>query len=127
MHPMRDDESRYIESKSMRVLLFLSLFISSLCSALETTAYGKIVGIETRGGAMHVQTDFAAGTTMGCAVAVGTMYMFDFVPTDDVVGDNFVRSVILSAFMAGKDISFHLYACNGGNSRPVIGHVRVLN
>ncbi len=111
----------------MRILLFLSLFISSVSSALETTAYGKIVGIETRGSAMHVQTDFSAGTTMGCAVSVGGVYMFDFLPTDDMTGDNFVRSVILSAFMAGKDVSFHLYKCNGGNTRPVIGHVRVLN
>ena len=105
-------------------MLVAGLFFSSPLFA-ETTAYGKIVGIETRGENMHVQTDFVCGASLGCGVSVGAIYMFDFVASKQGSGANFVQSVILSAFAANKDVSFHLYECNSNNSRPVIGHVRV--
>jgi hypothetical protein len=111
----------------MNKLFGFLLFLVSLNSlaGLQTTPYGKIVGIETRQGSMHVQTDFASGDKLGCFVGVGTTYMYDFDPKKQGEGVAFVQSVILAAFAAGKDISFHLYECNSSNSRPVIGHVRV--
>ena len=93
--------------------------------ALETTVYGKIVGIETRNGNMHVQTDFSGGASLNCGVTAGTLYMYDFLSSEQGEGADFVRSVILSAFIAQKDVSFHLYKCNSNNARPVIGHVRI--
>lgn len=106
--------------------MMLMLTVStSVYADIETTAYGKIVGIETRGEDMHVQTNFAAGSKTGCVVSVDDIYMYDFDASKQGDGAKFVQSVILAAFAAGKDVSFHLYECNSNNSRPIIGHVRV--
>jgi hypothetical protein len=112
---------------------FLSKFISlciagafaSSAFAVETTPYGKIVGIETREWGLHVQTNFAGGTSLGCPIQVGAQYMYDFDLSTQGSNANGAMSVLLAAFAAGKDVSFHLYNCRSGNTRPVIGHIRV--
>ena len=40
------------------ITLILVLITAPIALAVETTPYGRIVGIETRGGNLHVQTDF---------------------------------------------------------------------
>jgi hypothetical protein len=109
-----------------KILAFILLSVSLNSNAdLQTTPYGQIVGIETRGQNMHIQTNFSSGDKLGCAVSVGAIYMYDFSAAKQGDGDQLVQSVLLAAFMAGKDVSFHLYECNTSGSRPVIGHVRV--
>lgn len=105
-------------------LCVVSAFASS-AFAVETTPYGKIVGIETREWGLHVQTNFAGGTSLGCPVQVGALYMYDFDLSAQGSNANGAMSVLLAAFAAGKDVSFHLYSCRSGNTRPIIGHVRV--
>lgn len=117
-----------LRTKSLPSALFASALSVTAVPALadlETTPYGRIVGIETRQANMHVQTDFPAGTKLGCPVNVGSTYMYDLIVAEQGEGADTVTSVILAAFMAGKEVSFHLYQCNGSSTRPVIGHVRV--
>ena len=114
--------------KNMKYFIVVLLIICSFSAnaALETTVYGKIVGLETRAWGMHVQVDFPVGQKAGCPVSPGTMYMLDLSETKvSQTGGNydFVQSVILASFMAQKEVSFHIYEC--GSSRPIIGHVRV--
>lgn len=111
----------------MRYLLTLLLLsIPLIVSAMETTPYGKITGIETRPWGMHVQVDYAAGKSIGCEVRPGMAYMLDLNESKvNQNGENYElsQSLILAAFLAQKDVSFHLYEC--GSQRPYIGHVRV--
>ncbi len=111
------------------LIVLFGCFLSSAClAALETTPYGKIVGIETRAWGMHIQVDYTVGSTLGCKVDPGAAYMLDLNKASiSQTGENYelVSSTILAAFMAQKDVSFHLYQC--GPSRPIVGHVRVRN
>lgn len=107
------------------IVFILPSLIGSVAFALETTSYGKIKGIETRAWGLHVQTNFSGGNSLGCPVSPGSPYMFDLVLNSQGENANAVVSVILAAFAAGKDVSFHLYECRPGNTRPIIGHVRV--
>lgn len=113
----------------LRFLIKLVVFMTGVLSlsvfAVETTPYGKIVGIETREWGLHVQTDFSGGSALGCPVQVGVLYMYDFNLSTQGNNANGVMSVLLAAFISGKDVSFHLYSCSSDNQRPVIGHLRV--
>ena len=103
-------------------LLTFSLIAFTSSSIAATTAYGKIVGLETRQWGMHIQTDF--GFTMeGCSAVVGGTYMFDFIYNSDKNSPSasIEVSVILAAFAAKQDIAFHVYDCN--TSRPKIGYI----
>jgi hypothetical protein len=105
----------------------LSLVAFTSYAQIETTPYGKITGIETRSWGMHIQVDYAVGEKLGCKIEPGATYMLDL-HKDKVShdGGNFdlVQSMVLAAYMANKDISFHLYECL---ARPQVGHVRVRN
>lgn len=101
------------------------MFLSSTIYALETTPYGKIVGIETRAWGLHVQTDFSAGSKLNCPVSTGQTYMFDFILSRNVGNSKFIQSSLFAAFISGTPVSFHLYECNG--ARPIIDHVRLKN
>ena len=68
---------------------------------------------------------FAGGSKLGCSVIPGAVYMYDFDANTQGEGTNFVKSVLLAAFVSGKEVSFHLYQCNNTKSHPVIGHVRI--
>jgi len=112
-------------SKVNIIISVIVILLSNKAYALETTAYGKITGYETRDWGLHVQTNFAAGSSLGCPVLPGSSYMYDLRIDTQGLNYNAVVSSIMSAFMAGKDVSFHLYECIPGNARPIIGHVRV--
>ena len=116
----------------MRKLFFLVClvfftFVNS-ASAVQT-AYGKIVGIETRPWGFHVQTDFAfpGAENINCSCNVGAVYMYDFYIDNSTnsPGASMEISTLLTAFAAGKDVAFHIYGCASGNTRPVIGYILV--
>jgi hypothetical protein len=111
-----------------KVLFALTLYCATnSVFALETTVYGKIVGIETRTWGLHVQTEFSGGVSLGCPVTVGDVYMYDFIygNTRNSELAAMEKTVLLTAFSTGKDVSFHLYECNSNNTRPIIGYIRV--
>jgi hypothetical protein len=110
---------------SSKMLICILFILPSYAQALETTVYGKIVGIETRHWGFHVQTDFSAGESIGCKVNPGASYMFDLDISQQGANANGVISTLLAAFASGKEVSFLLYECRPGNTRPMIGHLRV--
>ncbi len=114
-----------MKRKFISQLLGLSLIFVSCSSIASTTAYGKIVGIETRPWGLHIQTDF--GFSMdGCAATVGATYMYDFAYTSDKNSSPLASaevSILLAAFAAQKNIAFHIYECNG--TRPKVGYILV--
>ena len=109
------------------LVLSMGLLAQSTTVYAETSVYGKIVGLEARDWGMHVQTDFAAGGSLGCGVSVGAEYMYDFQYGNSMNSPSAAmeKSMLLSAFTLGKDVSFHLYSCNSSKSRPVIGYIRL--
>ncbi len=117
-----------MESHAMNKLVIGLVFVVGTLwvFAVESTNFGKIVGIETRSWGLHIQTDFAAGTASGCPVNVGDTYMYDFRidnPNNSSPTANAELSIILAAFAAQKDIAFHIYGCSG--TRPLIGYLRL--
>jgi len=128
------------KSNNWKLIMYKNLFKKSFCLALAlnsftafaggTTSYGKIVGIETREWGLHIQTDFPF-TFTGCSATVGALYMYDF--RYDGVRNNqasstigsMETSIILAAFAAQQDISFHIYECHDTSSRPLVGYIRV--
>lgn len=123
--------SRGLPVKAISMMAAALTLISALpqsAYAAETTPYGKITGIETRDWGLHVNVDYALGASLGCPSSPGDVYMLDL--HKDYVsinGGNFeaVQASVLSAFMAGREISFHLYTCRSSNDRPYVGHVRI--
>ncbi len=112
--------------KSFIVLMALLASISTY-SAIESTPFGKIVGIESRSWGFHIQTNFGAGGPNNCAVNTGETYMYDFRHDSSRNGNDSSDevSMILAAFAAQLDIAFHIYGCNEAGTRPLIGFVRL--
>ena len=102
-------------------------FINS--AAAVQTATGKIVSIETRAWGLLVQTDFgfSGATGIDCAVNVGATYMYDFLyaRAGNSPDASMEKSILLTAYTTGRDISFHIYECNSNNNRPIIGYIRL--
>lgn len=93
--------------------------------AVAATAYGKIVGIETRDWGLHIQTDFGYSMS-GCQAVVNEEYMYDFLYANSMnssVNASSEVSLLFAAFAANKSVSFHIYDCNG--PRPKIGYIRI--
>lgn len=115
-------------NKKLALFIFSLVFLPvNVAMAYETTAYGKITGIESRIWGLHVQTTFSGGGSLGCQVNVGETIMYDF--RDDNTRNSpdakTEKAMLLAAFVAGKDVSFHLYECNSGGTRPIIGYIRI--
>lgn len=103
------------------------LVVPTFVGAVQTTPYGKIVGIETRDWGLHVQTDFGFDK-MGCLATVGALYMYDFHYGNTMNSSDKASvevSLLFAAFAAQKDVSFHIYSCIEHGTRPLIGFIRV--
>ena len=113
--------------KKIISVMLMSIATNVSMAAHEQTVYGKITGIESRSWGMHIQTDFAAGKSNGCEVTPGMTYMYDFQYANNNNGDSADDEIamILTAFSAHSDISFHIYGCNSANNRPVVGYIRL--
>ena len=115
-----------MSSKYNAVLLVFLCFISlKVTAAHEQTVYGKIVGIESRPWGMHIQTSFAGGEKNNCPVKVGSTYMYDFqfANSNNSPGASAEIAMILAIFASQTDVAFHIYGCNDGRTRPVIGYI----
>ncbi|ALO42750.1 hypothetical protein [Pseudoalteromonas phenolica] len=113
-------------SKFRVALLFLISLVSLKAVAVhEQTAYGKIVGIESRPWGMHIQTNFAGGAKNNCPVKAGDTYMYDFKyeNSNNSPGASAEISMILAAFASQSDVAFHIYGCNEDGRRPVVGFI----
>lgn len=113
----------------IQLIIVLATLLLSLnaSAASETTSYGKITGIESRTWGMHIQTTFGAGGPNNCKVSPGDTYMYDFRHDNSRNGTDSTEevSMLLAAFSAQTDISFHIYSCNQSNNRPLIGYIRL--
>ncbi len=111
--------------KKLGLIILLSIICAKSFAVHEATAFGKIVGIESRDWGMHIQTDFAGGASNGCPVNVGDTYMFDMKYDNSRFGGDASDeiSMILAAYASQTKIAFHVYGCNG--SRPEIGYIRL--
>ena len=96
--------------------------------ATETTPWGQITAVETRSWGLHINVDYSVGAGLGCQANPGDTYMLDLhMNKVSIDGGNFdlVQSAVLTAFAAGRQVSFHLYECVPGSGRPYVGHVRI--
>lgn len=112
------------------IFILLAIASSNALAVHQATPFGKIVGIESRSWGMHIQTDFGIGDANNCAVEVGDTYMYDFrFDRSSFSGEDASDEIamILAAYASQTKIAFHIYGCNDGGSRPVIGYIRLSN
>jgi hypothetical protein len=93
----------------------------------ESTDFGTIVGIETRDWGLHIQTDFSTRDMSDCPATAGSTYMYDFVYSSHYNGESASDevSVLLATYASGGKVAFHIYECNSGGNRPLIGFIRL--